>query len=62
MVWVIVGVISPKLVYVLTRNAFDDLRQRSLETAHIQIKNLTLNLSVPLRHTNRLAMARGTGA
>lgn len=50
------------LAYVLTRDAFDDLRQRSPETAYILIQNLTLNLAVRLRHTNRLAMARGAGA
>ncbi len=47
------------LVYVLTREAFDGLRTQSPETAFIVIQNLTLNLAVRLRHTNRLALARG---
>jgi sulfate permease, SulP family len=50
---------EPLLAYVLTRDAFDDLRESWPETAYILIQNLTLNLAVRLRHTNRLALARG---
>ena len=46
------------LAYVLTREAFDALREKWPDTAYILIKNLTLNLAVRLRHTNRVAMAR----
>jgi sulfate permease, SulP family len=53
---------EPLLAYVLTREAFDDLREKWPETAYILIKNLTLNLAVRLRHTNRLAMARSAVA
>jgi sulfate permease, SulP family len=49
---------EPLLAYVLTREAFDALREQWPETAYILIKNLTLNLAVRLRHTNRLALAR----
>ncbi len=50
------------LVYVLTRDAFDELRDKWPETAYILIKNLTLNLAVRLRHTNRLALARSAAS
>ncbi len=47
------------LAYELTRDAFDTLRNQWPDTAFIVIQNLTLNLAVRLRHTNRLALARG---
>lgn len=50
------------LAYVLMRDAFDDLRERWPETAYILIQNLTLNLAVRLRHTNRVAMARSAAS
>lgn len=53
---------EPLLAYVLTREAFDALREQWPETAYILIKNLTLNLAVRLRHTNRLALARSAVA
>ena len=53
---------EPLLAYVLTREAFDVLREQWPETAYILIKNLTLNLAVRLRHTNRLALARSAVA
>lgn len=50
------------LAYVLTRDAFDALRDKWPETAFILIENLTLNLAVRLRHTNRVAMARSAAS
>ena len=53
---------EPLLAYVLTHDAFDDLREKWPQTAFILIENLTLNLAVRLRHTNRLALARRAAA
>ncbi len=47
------------LVYVLTREAFDNLRKTSPNTVHQMMLNITLDLAARLRHnTNRMARAR----
>ena len=50
---------EPVLAYELTREAFDALRKQAPDTAFRIAQNLTLDIAARLRHTSRLALARG---
>jgi sulfate permease, SulP family len=45
-------------VYVLSRETYDALCISDAEIMHQIMRNLTLDLAVRLRHTNKLALAR----
>ena len=50
------------LVAVLTRDTFNKLRESHPDAVHQILINLALDLSFRLRHTTKLAAARGAGA